>query len=438
MPDGTVTTPDRSTLRAVQTPQTFDAQKLIAAHERARAEALAVTDDAMLFEHYYGDLRLVTVEGAERNKKLTTKEDFDALNRPSAPAMRVGQGYDAHRLAEGRRLILCGVEVPHDRGLDGHSDADVAVHALMDALLGALALGDIGRHFPDSDPAYKGISSMKLLEHVMGLLRQRGWRVGNADVTIVAQKPKLAAYIPQMRENLADALGIPAEGVNVKATTTERMGFEGRRSASPPRRFACFEQYARAGIQRICFIPNYLLHFPSRACYNSQRWSKEGDDMAQLSDNIEQFIKELMSEDAHIELRRNELAQHFGCAPSQINYVLATRFSVDHGYIIESRRGGGGYVRIVRMQTRGEPNFLEALLNRVGNSVDEETANAIISNLMERKMVTDKEAALMRSAVSRNALALPISAKDVLRAAVFRNMLMQVFKNIEEGKRDDV
>ena len=160
--------------------------------------------------------------------------------------------------------------------------------------------------------------------------------------------------------------------------------------------------------------------------------------MAQLSDSIEQFIKELMREDAHVELRRNELAQHFGCAPSQINYVLATRFSVDHGYIIESRRGGGGYVRIVRMQSRGEPNFLEKLLNRVGNSLDEETANAIISNLLERRMVTGAEAALMRAAVSRNALALPISAKDVLRAAVFRNMLVQVFKNYEEEKRDDV
>lgn len=160
--------------------------------------------------------------------------------------------------------------------------------------------------------------------------------------------------------------------------------------------------------------------------------------MAQLSDSIEHFIKDLMTEDAHVELRRNELAQHFGCAPSQINYVLATRFSVDHGYIIESRRGGGGYVRIVRMQTRGEPNLLNMLLNRVGNSVDEETANAIISNLREREMVTDNEAALMRSAVSRNALALPISAKDVLRAAVFRNMLVQVFKNNEEGKHHDV
>ena len=155
--------------------------------------------------------------------------------------------------------------------------------------------------------------------------------------------------------------------------------------------------------------------------------------MAQLSDSIEQFIKELMCEEQHIELRRNELAQHFGCAPSQINYVLATRFSVDHGYIIESRRGGGGYVRIVRMQEREEGNLLEALLNRVGNSVDEDTANAIITQLKDLKLVTVNEAKLMRAAVSRNALALPISAKDVLRAAVLRNMLVQVFRNIEGG-----
>ena len=156
--------------------------------------------------------------------------------------------------------------------------------------------------------------------------------------------------------------------------------------------------------------------------------------MAQLSDSIEQFIKELMCEEAHIELRRNELAQHFGCAPSQINYVLATRFSVDHGYIIESRRGGGGYVRIVRMQEREEGNLLEALLRRVGNSVDEDTANAIITHLMDLKLITGNESALMRAAVSRNALALPISAKDVLRAAVLRNMLVQVFRNIEGGE----
>lgn len=160
--------------------------------------------------------------------------------------------------------------------------------------------------------------------------------------------------------------------------------------------------------------------------------------MAQLSDSIERFIKELMSQEAQIEVRRNELAQHFGCAPSQINYVLATRFSVDHGYIIESRRGGGGYVRIVRMQQRGDENLLQALLSRVGNSISEDAAVAIISNLLEAKLVTAREAKLMRAAVARNALALPINAKDVLRAAVLCNMLVQVFRNLEGGKDDDV
>ena len=221
-PDGAVETLDRSQLRAVQTPQTFDCAKLKAAHEHAEAEGFDATDDAALFEHYYGSVRLVTAPGAEANIKLTNPADFEKLSRP---AMRIGSGYDAHRLAEGRKLILCGVDVPHARGLDGHSDADVAVHALMDALLGALGEGDIGRHFPDSDPAYEGISSMLLLEHVMKIVREHGYGVANADVTIVAQKPKLAAYIPAMRENLARALGTDA--VNVKATTTERMGFEG-------------------------------------------------------------------------------------------------------------------------------------------------------------------------------------------------------------------
>lgn len=160
--------------------------------------------------------------------------------------------------------------------------------------------------------------------------------------------------------------------------------------------------------------------------------------MAQLSDSIEQFIKELMHEEAHVEVRRNELAQHFGCAPSQINYVLATRFSVDHGYIIESRRGGGGFVRIVRMEIPQTGNLLDSLLNRVGNSVTEETANAILTNLLEHDLITRNEMQIMHAATGRNALALPISAKDVLRAAVFKNMLIQVFRNREEGERNDV
>ena len=159
--------------------------------------------------------------------------------------------------------------------------------------------------------------------------------------------------------------------------------------------------------------------------------------MAQLSDTIEKFIKDLMEEGTQVELRRNELAQHFGCAPSQINYVLATRFSVDHGYVIESRRGGGGYVRIVRMHPRNDGNLLSILLQRVGTEIDEESAVAIIKQLLDCKLVTLNEALLMRSAVAQNALALPINAKNVLRAAVLRNMLQQVFRNVERSEQND-
>lgn len=142
--------------------------------------------------------------------------------------MRVGIGYDVHRLAENRKLILGGVEVAHSLGLEGHSDADVLVHAIMDALLGAAALGDIGKHFPDTDEAYKGISSMKLLAHVAELLQQQGYVVENIDATIIAQKPKLRPYIAQMERNIADVLSIAEEQINVKATTEEGLGFSGR------------------------------------------------------------------------------------------------------------------------------------------------------------------------------------------------------------------
>ena len=144
------------------------------------------------------------------------------------PMLRIGHGFDVHRLTEGRALVLCGVTVPHTLGLLGHSDADVALHALMDAMLGALALGDIGQHFPDTDPRYKGISSMALLQCVVTLLQSHGARVTNADITISAQKPKLAPHIPAMRQNVADALALPLDRVSVKATTTEHLGFEGR------------------------------------------------------------------------------------------------------------------------------------------------------------------------------------------------------------------
>jgi 2-C-methyl-D-erythritol 2,4-cyclodiphosphate synthase len=142
--------------------------------------------------------------------------------------MRVGLGYDAHRLVGGRPLILGGVEIPHHLGLSGHSDADVLTHAIGDALLGAVGAGDLGSHFPDTDPAFKGISSLILLERIMAVVRERGYRPVNVDATIVAQAPRLAPHIPHMVGRLAPVLGLPPESINIKATTTEKMGFAGR------------------------------------------------------------------------------------------------------------------------------------------------------------------------------------------------------------------
>ena len=141
--------------------------------------------------------------------------------------MRIGHGYDVHKLVENRDLILGGVRIPYEKGLLGHSDADVLLHAVSDALLGAAALGDIGKHFPDTDPAYKGADSLKLLSCVVEKIRVAGYRVENVDVTMIAQKPKLMPYIPRMRENIANALGVPLSQVNVKATTEEYLGFTG-------------------------------------------------------------------------------------------------------------------------------------------------------------------------------------------------------------------
>lgn len=141
--------------------------------------------------------------------------------------MRIGTGYDAHRLVEGRKLIIGGVDIPYEKGLLGHSDADVLIHAIMDALLGAAALGDIGRHFPDNDKKYEGISSLKLLKQVGALLSQSGYAVNNIDATIIAQKPKMSSHIERMRENISSALGIDSGCINIKATTEEGMGFTG-------------------------------------------------------------------------------------------------------------------------------------------------------------------------------------------------------------------
>ncbi len=142
--------------------------------------------------------------------------------------VRIGNGYDVHRLEKGLRLVLCGVDIPHDRGCVAHSDGDVAIHALCDALLGAASLGDIGRHFPDTDGKYENIASGILLERVCGMLSENGYAVGNVDIVIVAQRPKVAPYIEDMRRNLSETMGIPVSSVSVKATTTERLGFTGR------------------------------------------------------------------------------------------------------------------------------------------------------------------------------------------------------------------
>ena len=221
-------TPDRASLRVIQTPQGFTLGLLREAHRKAEEDGFTGTDDASLVERLGHPVRLVA--GSRRNIKLTTPEDLTMaeamLGASNVP--RAGFGYDVHRLVPERKLILCGVEIPHTLGLLGHSDADVALHALMDALLGAAALGDIGQLFPDTDPAYEGADSMKLLEAVAAELARHGFAPVNADLTIAAQRPKLMPHIPAMRANIARVLKLPPDCVSVKATTTERLGFEGR------------------------------------------------------------------------------------------------------------------------------------------------------------------------------------------------------------------
>ena len=219
-------TPDRSTLYAVQTPQCFDRAAYLAALEELDAEkARLVTDDCSLFELTGRPVQLT--QGDYANLKITTREDLPRPEQKEEHKMRIGHGYDVHRLVEGRKLILGGVEVPFEKGLLGHSDADVLAHAVMDAVLGAAALGDIGQHFPDNDPAYAGADSLELARHVARILSEHGYRVENIDATILCQRPKLAPHIPAMRANLAAAFGLPVDAVSVKATTEEHLGFTG-------------------------------------------------------------------------------------------------------------------------------------------------------------------------------------------------------------------
>lgn len=216
-----VATPDRAMLYAVQTPQCFDRALYLQALEAVSGEkASLVTDDCSLFE--LAGLPVTLTAGDYANLKITTKEDLQ-----KEKTMRIGHGYDVHCLVEDRKLILGGVEVPYEKGLLGHSDADVLLHAVMDAVLGAAALGDIGQHFPDTDPAYKGADSLALTREVAKIIAAHGYKVGNIDATILCQRPKLAPHIPAMRQNIADAFGLPLDAVSVKATTEEHLGFTG-------------------------------------------------------------------------------------------------------------------------------------------------------------------------------------------------------------------
>lgn len=224
-------TVERTALWQAQTPQVARRELLEAAYAAAAHDHFVGTDEASLLEH--NGCPVALVPGSETNLKITRPEDLTIAEallmraNPSVP-LRIGHGYDAHRLVQGRALVLGGVTIPHHLGLLGHSDADVLTHALCDAILGALGQGDIGRHFPDSDPQYRGIASLKLLAHVVGLMHDQGFVLANADVTVIAQQPKLAPHIPAMRAKLAATGEVGEKAINLKATTTEGLGFAGR------------------------------------------------------------------------------------------------------------------------------------------------------------------------------------------------------------------
>lgn len=233
--DGRITgTADRAVIWAAQTPQLFRAEALRSAYGRAVTEGWDGTDDASFVERAGG--RIVMHAGPRDNIKVTVPEDLVSVDRllrtrrggPDVSRTRIGLGYDVHAFVDDRPLVLGGVSIPHSRGLAGHSDADVLVHALMDAILGAMREGDIGRLFPDTDPAYAGISSIELLRRVAELMRARGYELLDADSVLMLEEPKIAPHRESMRAVMADALGVDVHCVGVKATTTERLGFTGR------------------------------------------------------------------------------------------------------------------------------------------------------------------------------------------------------------------
>ncbi len=212
----------RETLRRVQTPQAFRYPAILAAH-RSWSGAADAGDDAQVAQA--AGIAVALVEGDEALHKLTFAEDFTVAQ----PAMRVGTGYDVHRLTEGEELWLCGVRIAHSQGLAGHSDADVAIHALVDAILGAIGAGDIGQHFPPSDEQWRGASSDRFLAHAVTLAAEAGFRIGNADLTIICEAPKIGPHRQAMRERLAEIIATDVSAISVKATTTEGLGFTGRR-----------------------------------------------------------------------------------------------------------------------------------------------------------------------------------------------------------------
>lgn len=219
------TTVDRTGLWRAQTPQGFRFRPILEAHRRLAGQTL--TDDAAVAEA--AGLAVALVEGDEDNVKLTTPEDFRRAERLlGAPETRVGTGFDVHRFGPGDHVMLCGVAVPHGRGLEGHSDADVGLHALTDALLGAIGAGDIGSHFPPSEPEWRGAASHRFVRHAAGLVRAAGGLIVNADVTLICERPKVGPHRAAMAAAVAEMLGLPAARVSVKATTTEGLGFTGR------------------------------------------------------------------------------------------------------------------------------------------------------------------------------------------------------------------
>lgn len=224
-----VRTENRADIWQAQTPQVFETKLLKQAYRHALENNIFGTDDASLVE--LTGIPVMAVEGERTNIKITRKEDLEIatyIMKGSEKPFRIGYGYDTHRLKVGRDLILGGVTLPFEKGLEGHSDADVLIHAIIDAMFGALAMGDIGSHFPDTDPAFKGADSRVLLREAYRLISEKGYVIGNVDATIVAERPKMRSYIDLMRENIAQDLGTEAGNISVKATTSEKIGFVGR------------------------------------------------------------------------------------------------------------------------------------------------------------------------------------------------------------------